>query len=183
MSRWAQSKPGSSRWCWPLWPYPQPSRSDSPAIASADSCSDAATNIGLPLEVGPCADVLAQETRWLKAITAGDVPTVESILGPTFKHVNSEGRLLSRAEEIASTAAAAVHDEPVRAARRYRGRHRGDPRSQHPHSGRQGDRRRAIHRRVRLAERGMDGAVGTGNRHLTPRAATKFANAANLPRA
>src|SRR5262249_28907486 len=49
-------------------------------------------------------DVLAQEMRWLKAITDGDVATVESILGPTFKHINSEGRLLSRAEEIAAMA-------------------------------------------------------------------------------
>jgi hypothetical protein len=75
-----------------------------PASASADTCSDAATGASLPLEVGPCADVLAQEMRWLKAITYGDVGTVEAILGPLFKHVNSEGRLLSRAEEIASMA-------------------------------------------------------------------------------
>ena len=69
-----------------------------PASAvAADTCVDAATSAPLPLEVGPCADVLAQEMRWLTAITAGDVPTVEAILGPTFKHVNSEGRLLNRA--------------------------------------------------------------------------------------
>lgn len=73
-----------------------------PAPARADTCSDAATTAPLPLEVGPCADVLAQEQRWLSAITAGDVPTVESILGPAFRHINSEGRLLNRAEEIAS---------------------------------------------------------------------------------
>jgi hypothetical protein len=73
-----------------------------PASAVADTCSDAATSAPLPLDVGPCADVLAQEMRWLTAITAGDVPAVESILSPTFKHVNSEGRLLNRAEEIAS---------------------------------------------------------------------------------
>jgi hypothetical protein len=75
-----------------------------PATAGADTCSDAATSAPLPLEVGPCADVLAQEKRWLTAITAGDVPAVEAILGPSFKHVNSEGRLLNRAEEIASMA-------------------------------------------------------------------------------
>jgi hypothetical protein len=75
-----------------------------PASAVADTCSDAATTAALPLEVGPCADVLAQEMRWLAAITAGDVSTVEAILGPTFKHVNSEGRLLNRAEEIADMA-------------------------------------------------------------------------------
>lgn len=74
-----------------------------PAPAAADTCSDAATAAPLPIEVGPCADVLAQETRWLAAITAGDVATVESILGPAFKHVNSDGRLINRAEEIAST--------------------------------------------------------------------------------
>lgn len=76
-----------------------------PASASAaDTCFDAATNAPLPLDVGPCADVLAQETRWLAAITAGDVPTVEAILSPTFRHVNSEGQLLNRAEEIANMA-------------------------------------------------------------------------------
>jgi hypothetical protein len=75
-----------------------------PASAVADTCSDAATSAPLPLEVGPCADVLAQEMRWLAAITAGDVGTVDAILSPTFKHINSEGRLLNRAEEIASMA-------------------------------------------------------------------------------
>jgi hypothetical protein len=74
-----------------------------PAQAQADTCSDAATAAPLPIDVGPCADVLAQEMRWLAAITAGDVGTVESILGPTFKHTNSEGRLIGRAEEIAGT--------------------------------------------------------------------------------
>ena len=73
-----------------------------PAQAVADTCTDAATSAALPLDIGPCADVLAQERRWLAAITAGDVPTVEAILSPTFKHVNSAGRLLTRAEEIAS---------------------------------------------------------------------------------
>ncbi len=75
-----------------------------PASAVADTCSDAATSAPLPLEVGPCADVLTQEMRWLTAITAGDVPAVEAILGPTFKHINSEGRLLNRSEEIANMA-------------------------------------------------------------------------------
>lgn len=76
-----------------------------PASASAaDTCVDAATSAPLPLDVGPCADVLAQEMRWLAAITAGDVPTVEAILSPTFKHVNSDGQLLNRAAEIANMA-------------------------------------------------------------------------------
>lgn len=46
--------------------------------------------------------VLAQEARWLTALTAGDRDTIESILGPDFKHITSEGRLLGRDEEIAS---------------------------------------------------------------------------------
>jgi hypothetical protein len=76
-----------------------------PASAvAADTCFDAATSAPLPLDVGPCADVLAQEMRWLAAITAGDVPTVEAILSPAFKHVDSDGQLLNRAEEIANTA-------------------------------------------------------------------------------
>lgn len=74
-----------------------------PASASAaDTCFDAATGAPLPLEMGPCADVLRQEARWLTAITAGDVATIEAILSPTFKHIDSEGRLISRAEEVAS---------------------------------------------------------------------------------
>ncbi|HXL63254.1 MAG TPA: nuclear transport factor 2 family protein, partial [Mycobacterium sp.] len=75
----------------------------SPALARADVCADAQANVPLPLEVGPCADVLAQEARWLTAITAGDRATVESILGPTFKHVNSEGQLVDRAKEVDGT--------------------------------------------------------------------------------
>jgi hypothetical protein len=74
-----------------------------PPIASADSCAEAATNIQVPLDAGPCADVLAQEMRWLKAITDGDVAAVESILAPTFKHIDSDGRLISRDEEVANT--------------------------------------------------------------------------------
>jgi hypothetical protein len=75
----------------------------SPALARADVCADAQANVSLPLEVGPCADVLAQEARWLTAITAGDRATVESILGPTFKHVNSEGQLVDRVKEVDGT--------------------------------------------------------------------------------
>ena len=56
----------------------------------------------LVLEAPPCADVLAQEARWLTAITTGDVATVESILGPTFRHVNADGEAFDRAQEIAA---------------------------------------------------------------------------------
>jgi Domain of unknown function (DUF4440) len=49
------------------------------------------------------ADVLAQETRWLKAITDGDRPTVESILTANYRHITSEGKLLDRAQEIETT--------------------------------------------------------------------------------
>jgi hypothetical protein len=71
------------------------------AVANADSCSDAATKMPV-LDSGPCADVLAQERRWLTAITDGDRATVESILGPSFRHINSDGRLLDRAAEVAA---------------------------------------------------------------------------------
>jgi hypothetical protein len=49
--------------------------------------------------------VLAQEHRWLNAIVAGDVKTVESILSeqPEYVHTTSSGELVSRAAEIAST--------------------------------------------------------------------------------
>ncbi|WP_006246081.1 nuclear transport factor 2 family protein [Mycolicibacterium tusciae] len=82
-----------------------------PAVA-ADTCLDAATGARLPRDMGPCADVLAQELRWLAAITAGDVPTVDAILSPTFKHVDSDGRLLNRAEEIANMAPLPVTMNP-----------------------------------------------------------------------
>jgi hypothetical protein len=72
------------------------------ATANADSCSDAATNMPLALDSGACADVLAQERRWLTAITDGDRAGVESILGHGFKHINSDGKLLDRAAEVAS---------------------------------------------------------------------------------
>jgi hypothetical protein len=73
-----------------------------PALAMADVCADAQANVPLPLGVGPCADVLAQEAHWLTAITAGDIPTVEAILGSNFRHINSEGQIFDRAAEIAS---------------------------------------------------------------------------------
>jgi Domain of unknown function (DUF4440) len=66
------------------------------------ACEETGANLPLPLEVGPCADVLAQEARWLTAITAGDVVTVEQILGPNFKHVNADGQFFDRAAEVAS---------------------------------------------------------------------------------
>lgn len=72
------------------------------AVARADTCSESASNLPLALDSGPCADVLAQERRWLTAITEGDVATVESILAPSFKHINSDGKLLDRAQEIAA---------------------------------------------------------------------------------
>ena len=71
------------------------------AVALADNCFDAAADLPLATDAGPCADVLAQERRWLTAITDGDRVTVESILAPSFKHINSDGELLDRAQEIA----------------------------------------------------------------------------------
>jgi Domain of unknown function (DUF4440) len=49
------------------------------------------------------ADILAQEARWLKAITDGDLATVESILSGDYRHITSDGELLDRAQEVAST--------------------------------------------------------------------------------
>jgi hypothetical protein len=54
-----------------------------------------------PARADAATDVLAQEARWLKAITDGDRQTVEEILAPGFKHVTSEGALLDRGQEIA----------------------------------------------------------------------------------
>jgi hypothetical protein len=72
------------------------------ASALGESCEDAAANSALAIDAGPCADVLAQERRWLTAITEGDRATVESILAPGFKHINADGELLDRAQEIAA---------------------------------------------------------------------------------
>jgi hypothetical protein len=71
------------------------------ATALADGCSDVASTAAMAIDSGPCADVLAQERRWLTAITDGDRTTVESILAPGFKHINSDGLLLDRGQEIA----------------------------------------------------------------------------------
>jgi hypothetical protein len=73
-----------------------------PALARADVCTNTDANLPLAVEIGPCADVLAQEARWLKAITDGDVATVEQVLGSSFKHVNADGQFFDRASEIAS---------------------------------------------------------------------------------
>jgi hypothetical protein len=49
--------------------------------------------------------VLAQESRWLTAIAAGDRRTVDAILSrdPEFTHITADGKLIYRAEELAST--------------------------------------------------------------------------------
>ena len=82
------------------------------AIARADSCSDVAAGHPLALDSGPCAGVLAQERRWLTAITDGDRTTVESILAPNFKHINSDGDLLDRGQEIAALEKTSVTMNP-----------------------------------------------------------------------
>jgi len=72
------------------------------AVAHADTCVDSGTGMALPLEAPPCADVLAQEARWLTAITSGDGATVDAILSPTFRHVNADGEAFDRAQELAA---------------------------------------------------------------------------------
>lgn len=74
------------------------------AAAQSDTCAELRTGVALPVADGPCADVLAQERRWLSSITAGDVGAVEQILAPTYTHINAEGVILDRAAEIANTA-------------------------------------------------------------------------------
>ncbi len=49
------------------------------------------------------AAVLKQETRWLTAIGKGDLATIESILSAHYKHTTDKGKLVDRAQEIAST--------------------------------------------------------------------------------
>jgi hypothetical protein len=73
-----------------------------PATARADTCVDSGTAAPLSLADPHCSAVLAQEARWLTAITSGDAATVESILSPTFRHVNADGEMFDRAQEIAA---------------------------------------------------------------------------------
>jgi Domain of unknown function (DUF4440) len=80
------------------------------ATSWADSCSDALQNSPLALDERPCADVLAQERRWLTAITDGDRATVESILAPSFKHINFDAELLDRELEIGECRKGVIHD-------------------------------------------------------------------------
>ena len=74
-----------------------------PATSWADTCAETGAGVPLPIDAPPCADVLAQEARWLTAITSGDRETVEAILSPTFRHVNADGQMFDRAQEIAAT--------------------------------------------------------------------------------
>ena len=50
----------------------------------------------------PEAAVLSQEARWLTAIVNGDRKTIASILSTNFKHITARGKLLDRAQELAS---------------------------------------------------------------------------------
>jgi hypothetical protein len=51
----------------------------------------------------PEAAVLGQEARWLTAIVNNDRKTIESILSTNFKHITARGKLLDRAQELATT--------------------------------------------------------------------------------
>lgn len=74
-----------------------------PATSWADTCAETGAGVPLAIDTPPCSDVLAQEARWLTAITSGDRATVETILSPTFRHVNADGQTFDRAQEIAAT--------------------------------------------------------------------------------
>jgi len=73
-----------------------------PAVSRADTCAEAGAGLPLPIEAPPCSDVLAQEARWLTAIVSGDRQTIEAILSPTFRHVNADGQMFDRGQEIAA---------------------------------------------------------------------------------
>ena len=73
-----------------------------PAISRADTCAETGAGLPLPIEAPPCSDVLAQEARWLTAIVSGDRATIEAILSPTFRHVNADGQMFDRGQEIAA---------------------------------------------------------------------------------
>ena len=71
-----------------------------PATSLADVCAETGAGLPLPIEAPPCSDVLAQEARWLTAIVSGDRATIEAILSPTFRHVNADGQMFDRGQEI-----------------------------------------------------------------------------------
>jgi urease alpha subunit len=143
--------------------------------ANADSCSDADTNMPLAMDSGPCADVLAQERRWLTAITQGDRATVESILGPSFKHIDSEGNLLDRAQEVAGIEKVSFTMNPSEQLVDIR----GDTAVIHGVNtliaGGGGNGQGTLHRCVRAAERHLDRAVSAGDD-------ARLTGIANLPR-
>lgn len=49
----------------------------------------------------PTAAVLHQSTRWLNALMKGDRRTIDAILAPNYKHVDSNGALIDRNQELA----------------------------------------------------------------------------------
>jgi hypothetical protein len=73
-----------------------------PAVSLADTCAETGAGLPLPIEAPPCSDVLTQEARWLTAIVSGDRATIEAILSPTFRHVNADGQMFDRGQEIAA---------------------------------------------------------------------------------
>jgi hypothetical protein len=73
-----------------------------PAVSRADTCAEGGAGLPLPIEAPPCSDVLAQEARWLTAIVSGDRQTIETILSRTFRHVNADGQMFDRGQEIAA---------------------------------------------------------------------------------
>ena len=115
------------------------------------------------MDAGPCADVLAQERRWLTAITEGDRATVESILAPGFKHINSDGKLLDRAQEIASLEKVSFTMNPSEQLVDIA----GDTAVIHGVNtlidGGEVAGARALHRCLRAAERNVDGAFRPGD--------------------
>jgi hypothetical protein len=107
----------------------------------------------------PEAAVLSQEARWLTAIVNGDRKTITSILSTNFKHITARGKLLDRAQELAS-----MDIEPftMNATERCG----CGSRIEHRHPVGQSAVARAVHRRVHQAKWQLDGAISTGNRDL-----------------
>ena len=76
-------------------------------VASLAGCGPSTTAPETAPPVDAAADraaLLAVEERWLAAITSGDRATVEAILAPAYRHINADGVLIDRDEELAGTA-------------------------------------------------------------------------------
>ena len=128
----------------------------------------------------PEAAVLSQEARWLTAIVNGDRKTITSILSTNFKHITARGKLLDRAQELASMDIEPFTMNATEQTVDFCRRCGCGSRIEHRHPVGQSAVARAVHRRVHQAKWQLDGAISTGNREREPAAISAPGHAAAL---